>query len=38
MEKIATKQWQLVGTSNYMFVDKGLYVEGDGWLIIRTRP
>jgi hypothetical protein len=37
MQKIATRQWQLVDKSNYMFVDKRLFVDGDGWFIIRTR-
>jgi hypothetical protein len=30
MQKIATGQWQLVDTRHYL--------EGDGWLIIKTRP
>jgi hypothetical protein len=41
MRKIATGQWQLVDKSNYLvaaMVDEKNYKEGDGWLIIRTRP
>jgi hypothetical protein len=38
MRKIDTGQWQVVGKSNYLFDDKGLYSDGDGWLIIRTQP
>jgi hypothetical protein len=41
MRKIATGQWQLIGRSNYLvaqMVDEKNYQEGDGWLIIRTRP
>jgi hypothetical protein len=38
MRKIATGQWQLVDKSNYLLVNKKDYQEGDGWLIIRTRP
>jgi hypothetical protein len=41
MRKIATGQWQLVDKSNYLvaaMVDEKNYQEGDGWLIIRTRP
>jgi hypothetical protein len=41
MRKIATGQWQLVDKSNYLvaqMVDENNYQEGDGWLIIRTRP
>jgi hypothetical protein len=41
MRKIATGQWQLVGKSDYLvaqMVDEKNYQEGDGWLIIRTRP
>jgi hypothetical protein len=41
MRKIATGQWQLVGKSSYLvaqMVDEKNYQEGDGWLIIRTRP
>jgi hypothetical protein len=30
MQKIATREWQLV--------DKKNYLEGDGWFVIRTRP
>jgi hypothetical protein len=41
MRKIATGQWQLVGKSDYLvagMVAEKNYQEGDGWLIIRTRP
>jgi hypothetical protein len=38
MRKIATGQWRVVDKSNYLLIDKGIYQEGDGWLIIRTRP
>jgi hypothetical protein len=38
MRKIDTGQWQIVGKSNYLFDDKRLYSNGDGWLIIRTQP
>jgi len=41
MRKITTGQWQLVDKSNYLVaatVDEKNYQEGDGWLIIRTRP
>jgi hypothetical protein len=41
MRKIATGQWQLVGKSDYLvaqMIDEKNYQEGDGWLIIRTRP
>jgi hypothetical protein len=41
MRKIATGEWQLVGKSNYLvadMIDDKNYQEGDGWLIIRTRP
>jgi hypothetical protein len=38
MQKIESKQWQVVNKSNYLFFDKKDYFEGDGWLIIRTRP
>src|SRR5258707_14753256 len=41
MRKIATGQWQLVDKSNYLvadMVDENNYQDGDGWLIIRTRP
>jgi hypothetical protein len=30
MQKIAAGQWQLVEKVNYL--------EGDGWLLIKTRP
>jgi hypothetical protein len=41
MRKIATGQWRLVDTSNYLVAqtaDENNYQDGDGWLIIRTRP
>jgi hypothetical protein len=41
MRKIATGQWKLVEKSNYLVaatVDENNYQEGDGWLIIQTRP
>lgn len=38
MQKIATGQWRVVSKSNYLFVDKAFYQDGDGWWIIRTRP
>jgi hypothetical protein len=40
MQKIATGKWQVVDRSNYNFnlAEKKDYQEGDGWLIIRTRP
>jgi hypothetical protein len=38
MQKIATGQWQVVAKSNYLLLDRGIYEDGDGWLIIRTRP
>jgi hypothetical protein len=41
MRKIATGQWQLIGKSDYLvahMVEEKNYQEGDGWLIIRTRP
>jgi hypothetical protein len=38
MQKIVTGQWQVEGKSNYLFVGTKEYQEGDGWLIIRTRP
>jgi hypothetical protein len=38
MQKIATGQWQVVEKSNYLLLDRGIYEEGDGWLVIRTRP
>ena len=38
MRKIATGQWQVVEKSNYLLVDRRNYQDGDGWLIIRTRP
>jgi hypothetical protein len=41
MRKIAAGQWQLVGRSNYLVAHTIVakdYQEGDGWLIIRTRP
>jgi hypothetical protein len=38
MKKIATKQWQIIEKSNYLLLDRGIYEEGDGWLVIRTRP
>ena len=37
MQKIATGEWQVVGTSNYL-EDKVNYQGDDVWLIIRTRP
>jgi hypothetical protein len=38
MDKIATGQWQLMSDNSSLLVDKEDYVEGDGWLVIRTRP
>jgi hypothetical protein len=38
MDKIATGQWQLISNNSSLLVDKEDYVEGDGWLVIRTRP
>jgi hypothetical protein len=38
MQKIQSKEWQVVDKSNYLFSDKKDYFEGDGWLVIRTRP
>ena len=38
MNKIATGQWQVVDKSDYLFTNKRIYQEGDGWLLIRTRP
>jgi hypothetical protein len=41
MRKIATGQWKLIDKSNYLvaaMVNEKNYQEGDGWLIIRTRP
>jgi hypothetical protein len=38
MRKIVSGQWQVVSRSDYLFVDRGSYQDGDGWWIIRTRP
>jgi hypothetical protein len=38
MRKIANGQWQLIEKSNYLLGPRHDYQEGDGWLIIRTRP
>jgi hypothetical protein len=38
MKKIADGQWQVVDKSQYLQGPLGGYQEGDGWLIIRTRP
>ncbi len=38
MRKIATGKWQVVEKSNYLLVDRKNYQDGDGWLLIRTRP
>jgi hypothetical protein len=40
MQQIITGRWQVVDRSNYNYLlaDGKDYQEGDGWLIIRTRP
>jgi hypothetical protein len=38
MQKIASGEWQIVAKIDYFQRDQKNFYDGDGWLIIRTRP